>query len=452
MNDILLFASAASTLVSIDGGSFVIERAFVSGFPTLGSVANGGVLLLRFMSFANVTTGLNISNINGTQILAIDHSGTGLTTPFFTYSQKKANIQMSLDTINLRLGTGGSVIDISTDVNDLAPITIDRVTTVTGDLFKQTTVSEVAITAVADASIANGTITAMVDNGDSGTTISSTSTYFDGEVITISGTTSYNGTFRIFNVIASTSFDIQVEFVADDATGTTVTERIGLTVAVSHGIIATDSIKIKDTNFYNGFNTALIAGATLITINGNFVSTNTGNIERNVSLDQTDPRIRGTANPGTADSHSIACAHVNNNSTANGAIVNNTFTDLVFGTAGSALLASSTMERLRLTNEINGTFECLVDDFDGSISFDFTVESSGGTVDFRFKWLKDTGSGFAVLEDDVESLVAVGSDAQSVTKEFPLKMNKGDLIKPQITRNSGSSGITTIYATIYATG
>ena len=103
-----------------------------------------------------------------------------------------------------------------------------------------------------------------------------------------------------------------------------------------------------------------------------------------------------------------------------------------------------------MVNEINGIFEYFgSEEFDGSIAFDFTVESSGGTVDFRFKWQKDTGSGFVDLTDDVESLVAVGSDSQSVTKTFPLRAQFGDRIRPQITRNSGSSGIVTTHATFY---
>lgn len=451
INGLQLSASAASTLVDIDGGSFTIERSLVSGFPTLGTVANGSLTGFTFTSFASIGAGLSMTNMELVEIFGVEHSGTGLTTPFFTYSTKLANTQMSMTIVNLRLGTGGSVIDISTDVNDLAPMTFDRVTTVTGDLFKQTTVSDVAITVVADASIANGTITAMADNSDGGTTISSTATYFDGELITISGTTSYNGSFRIFNIVASTSFDIQVVFVADDATGTTVTERIGLTVGGGHGVVATDSIKVKDTNFYNGFNTVLIAGATLITINGDFISTNTGNIERDVSLDQSDPRVKGAANAGTPRSENIACAHVNDNSTANGAIVNNTFTDMVFGTAGAGLLASSTMERWILKDELNGTFEYIgLESFQGSITFDFTVISST-EEDFRFKWQKSTdgGSSFSNLDDDVEAVANLKDAGDNITKTFPLKASSGDQIKPQITRNAGSATITTTYATIY---
>ena len=119
---------------------------------------------------------------------------------------------------------------------------------------------------------------------------------------------------------------------------------------------------------------------------------------------------------------------------------------------GGGLIESTTTERWKLLNSIEAIFEYTGNEpFDGLISFDFTVVSSGGTVDFRFKWEKDAGSGFADLEDNVEALVAVGSDAASVTKTFPLIANKGDQIRPQITRNSGTSGITTSYATIFAT-
>ena len=125
---------------------------------------------------------------------------------------------------------------------------------------------------------------------------------------------------------------------------------------------------------------------------------------------------------------------------------------MVFGTGAGGIIGGSTGERWKIINAITGIYEYTGNKpFDGYISFDFTVLSSGGAQDFRFKWLKDTGSGFVDLDDNVEALVNVGSGAQSVTKTFPLMASKGDQIKPQITRNSGASGVTTTYATMYAT-
>ncbi len=189
----------------------------------------------------------------------------------------------------------------------------------------------------------------------------------------------------------------------------------------------------------------------VVTISGpTFVSTNAGAIEVDLSLDGTDIRVTATGSADFIDSHNIAGAFVNANTTANGAIVNNTFTDMVFGTAGSALIAISTMERWRLTNELNGTFEYFGNEpFDGRVTFDFTIISDAGTEDFRFKFVSDTGSGFADLEDNVEALIDVGPNSKSVSKTYPLMAVAGDLVKPQITRNAGTSVVTTSYATIY---
>jgi hypothetical protein len=294
----------------------------------------------------------------------------------------------------------------------------------------------------------------MADNGSSGTTISTTTTFYDDEEVTISGTTSYNGTFQIFNVVAGVSFDILVEFVADDATGSVDSERLDITFTGGHGIVAGNGLKITSSNFYNGFVTALNVATNTITVNGTFISTSSSIlVEVDIGLDQTDPQVRGFNNPQVADSHYIAGAFVNANSTANGTIVNFTFTDLVFGTVGSALESFSNMERWKLVDELNGTFEYTGNEpFDGAITTDYTVESSGGTVNFRFKLVLDTGSGFSDLNDSVEAQVNVGSDSQSVSKTFPLKAVKGNQFKPLITRVSGTSGITTTHASIYATG
>ena len=67
-----------------------------------------------------------------------------------------------------------------------------------------------------------------------------------------------------------------------------------------------------------------------------------------------------------------------------------------------------------------------------------------------FDAMIDEGAGFVNLADNVEALVAVSSGAESITKTFPLACAAGCKLKPQITRNSGTSGITTSYATIYA--
>lgn len=71
-----------------------------------------------------------------------------------------------------------------------------------------------------DARETGKTITAMASGGAGATTITSaTHNRSNGDKVTISGTTSYNGTFTISNV-ATNTFDIPTSFVANDATGT----------------------------------------------------------------------------------------------------------------------------------------------------------------------------------------------------------------------------------------
>lgn len=449
-------ATSATGATLIDLTVTTFERASFQNVTLINWKAGsltGGNLALRFVSFVNMLEGFTTNNTFVVTVFQFATFGSLLSTPAFIYNTNSPISALNIDAIIVGLTATGSVIDAKTTIDNDSTLIMRNISLGLGDIFKQTTVSNATINSVADGSISDGTITAQADNGSGGTTHSSTTTYFNGEEVTITGTTSYNGDFQIFNIVAGVSFDTITAFVADDATGSVASERLAITLAGGHGIIAGDDLKIIGTNFYNSFHTALNVVTNLLTVNGNFISTNTGSIEINVSISQADPRLKTIGLDDIADSRTIATAFVNNNAVVNGTIVNNTFTDMVFGTAASALIAGSTMERWRMTNELNGTFEYIGNDpFDGLITFDFTVESSGGTVDFRFKWQKDTGSGFADLPDAVEALVSVGNDAQSITKTYPLKLNKGEFIKPQITRNSGNSSIVTIYATLYTTG
>lgn len=450
-----IIASSTGILFNCTASSVTnIEQSQLVNWDDLGVVNDARAFFLTLVTLQNIGTGITFTNVEFLNINAGIQIGFGVGEPFFKINTNNPDSSTTINDMDSRnSAAGASLLDIDTRVHPQATVMVTNSVVAFGDLFRKSVLADATINSVADGSIATGTITAMADNGNFGTTISSTTTYFEDEEVTISGTTSYNGTFQIFNVVAGVSFDIITEFVADDATGSVDTERLTLSLAGGHGISTGDSIKVIDTNFYNGFATTLNVVSDDITINGSFISTNTGAIERDLSVDQTDPRISSRNNPGFVDSHFIACAHVNDNSDSVGAITNNVFTDLVFGTAADALIASSTMERWRLVNELNGTFEYIGSEpFDDAIQFDFTVESAGGTVDFRFKWMHDIGAGFVDLPDNVEALVAVGSEAQSVTKKFPLAANTGDLIKPQITRNSGSSGITVAYATVFAGG
>lgn len=84
---------------------------------------------------------------------------------------------------------------------------------------------------VTDYDSTDGSITKFEDGTDTGVTtkVTSTHTLSNGDVVTISGTTSYNGTFVISGVISTTSFEITTAVVADDATGVWKQRQIEVT-------------------------------------------------------------------------------------------------------------------------------------------------------------------------------------------------------------------------------
>lgn len=362
---------------------------------------------------------------------------------------------LSIHIVNSPLKSGESLLRIDPYVNDLARIIISNVPdNGDGSLFDTTGGSTGTFTSVADAAVGATAVTSVSDSsGTARFNFSVGPTLFVNQEIVISSfvtNTEYNGT-SVISATGAGFFEILSIDFGTDETGSFLSNSVALTdVTTSLNDGDTLIIDTDDATDYDGGAVVYNKLVNSFQISRAFTSTESGTWGT-AGIDQTDPRILTDDNPGFVKSNYIAAASVNNNSTANGAIVNNTFTDMVFGTGGSALIEGSTIERWKLIDEVNGTFECIGNEpFSGAISFDFTVTSTGGTVDFRFRWQIDTGGGFSNLPDNVESLVAVGSNAQSITKTFPLAAVKGDQIKPEITRNSGSSGITTQYATIYA--
>lgn len=449
---ISIIFTSTGTFLDIDGGLGInLTESSIIGCDDLGEIANTG-FLTSDSRYLNIGSGLTLTNtflVNASLVLLI---GSPLNGPLFTINLNSPDAALSfVDIQGIALGSAGSLFDLDARINNSADIKINQCSTPNGSLFRQSVLTDATIDSIVDGSPATGTITGMADNLANGTTIFSTTTYLEDELVTITGTISYNGEFRIFNVVAGVSFDTITVFNGNDAAGSVDSERLTLSLATGHGISIGDSLKIFDTNFYNGFVIALGVVSDDITVNGDFIRTDTGSIKRDLSLDQSDPRVDAMNNKTFLSSHSIAGAFVNDNAVASPIPMNSTFNDMVFGTVGDALLAISTMEGWRLVDEITGEFEYIdLEPFDGKMSFDYTVGSTGAAQPFRFRWQIDKGAGFVDLDDPVEASATVGGSVDaSVTKGFPLKALTGNRIKPQLTRDNGSSDIIARYASIY---
>jgi hypothetical protein len=150
----------------------------------------------------------------------------------------------------------------------------------------------VAITAVAAEE--TGAITVFAaEGGKTKVTSAAAHGLANGDLVKISGTTSYNGVFIISSVLTN-SFVIEKVFVADDATGTWVGSNVVVSAA-SHGLVAGSDITISGTTSYNGNFTVSSAVADVsFVIPAFFVADEAGSLVR----------IIGDANIGTEVSSS----------------------------------------------------------------------------------------------------------------------------------------------------
>ena len=451
-----VIGNSSATLWDLDNSPVVgAEKTTFLDWGSYGTIKNSGFILFSTLGLFDGDGDLKLIDNDTT---SIDNIGFGSAAPLSGAILDVSGLGTSffnINTVNLFSPIGDSLIRID-PLSDSA-YTIKGVTaTGGGELFDTTGGSTGTFTAVADAAVALTTIDSVTDSsGIARFNFTVGPTLFvnqEVDIVNFVTQTSYNQK-GIITATGAGFYEISsIPFVGNDTTGDFSSASVTLT-DTSTTLNDGDTL-VLDTDFatdYDGGKAVYNQLTNSVQVNATFTSTQTGTWDTS-GIDQKDPGVLANDNPGFLESKYIATAFVNDNSTANGAIVNNTFTDMVFGTAGSALVAGSTIERWKLVDELNGTFEYTGNEpFDGSITFDFTVISSGGVVDFRFKWLVDEGGGFVDLADNVEALAAVTSDSISITKTFPLACVKGCQIKPQITRNSGSSGIVTSYATIYAT-
>lgn len=127
-----------------------------------------------------------------------------------------------------------------------------------------------------------------------------------GEVIVQSGfasETQYNGTFEVMEVIDADTYRLQVMFTATD-TGSWDSDRIQFAV-VNTTIAIGDGVEVTGTTDYNGGYRVLGRSGTAAFMNGTFVSSQSGSLNKD-SLTEVDPIMRVEVNAGMPDSMTTA--------------------------------------------------------------------------------------------------------------------------------------------------
>lgn len=291
-----------------------------------------------------------------------------------------------------------------------------------------------------DGQTVNFTIGETVTGGTSGAT----------GVVQIDNDTGVAGTLVLSSVTGVFQND---EALTGSSTGVAVVNGVlqNTVMMTVKGAATGGSVNLLNLTFFAHTNETLFdlkpeiqAGVDSINLRGNQIEgALTGTAFAPGSLTQKSLKVFSVANTFFPNSKAIGSAFIKNNPDTTAVAVNGTFNDIDFDTLGTGLSAGSNIERFTLTNALNGEMRYDGEvDFEGEISVSLSALSTGGNRVFSFRFVVDTGSGFGVLPDDLITEVDIGATLASSTLLVPICLSNGDLIKPEVTRDAGTSTVT----------
>ena len=447
----LVGRTSGSTLLNTDGGVVQIIGGTTRLWSDLGTHQRGD-FFIRFARFAAWGAGfklLNIRSIIASQPESLFDPAGGILFDITDNLTDQQTIQITgapgfLDPLS-------SLVRIDPSFRDSDRCNITSCTLANGQLFN-TDGADGTFTAAADASITSTTINTVSDVGGLAQfNFTVGPTVFVGQQVIVVGfvsNTNYNQTITITAVGAGFFRSDSIRFGSGESGGSFTSNSVTLT-DTSTPLIDGDTVNIDTTlaTDYDGGSVVYNKLTNSFEVSRAFTSTQAGTWSTR-GLEQSNNKVLATSNSNFLDSEYIACAFVNDNTDviAGGSITNGVFRDHDFGTAGSALIECTNAQRFKLIDEINGTFEYTGNEvFDGTMASDLTSVSTGGAVEFLFKWQKDVGAGFVDLDNNIINMDEIGGTAGSTSGHVVMILDKGDLIKPVFTRDSGASSYTVRY-------
>jgi hypothetical protein len=448
MVNIVLVSISTGTFVSLSNSTLNIFGCLIVGFDDLGSLSSlisAKNLIIRNTTIVDCDSGFDITNVN----LAINNVQlvlAGITGNFINVLSNVLEVAIAIDQIVGDIGGSNAVLRITPDLKNNSSALVFN-SPINDILFDVSGGSTGTFTAVADAPVASTTINSVTDSsGIARFNFTVGPTLFVNQEVVIVGyttNTAYNTTGNI-TATGAGFFEIEViPFGTNEAGGSFTSDSVTLTDTATT-LVDGDTLVIRtdlSTDYDNGA-TVYNQLTNTFQINRTFTVTQTGTWDT-AGIDETDPRVLAFNNSNFKDSQFIASAFVTGNTDATTIAVSNTFVDIIFGTVGSAIVSGETIERWKVVDEINCILEYVGrEPTQEGISNDITAISSGGTLVFPFKWEIDRGAGFVDLDDNIPMPLTIGADASSISGRFRFAATLGDQIKPQVTRESGSSTIT----------
>ena len=442
--------SGSAKFIDLGTRALLLKDAGVRGWNDLGEFYGGVVTMngTRFIANSTTLTLRNCSNIDIESMSPIAlFPGLSLITILNQFA-KSASIKFV--GCSGEISSTASLMRLDPAILDGSRALITNCTISGGQLFDTSGISGV-FTAASDSSIALTTVTSVSDSSGLARFNHAGTDVFAGQMLELTGfsVSSYNTSSRIVSNAGVGYFEFESVDYNGDSSGSFEAESVTLTetaTAISEGdTVVVDTALSTD---YDGGSFVYNKQVNSFQINRAFTTDHSGTWSAE-GLDHKDPRVLASTNPNFTASNTTACAYVNGNTTETTSITNEVFKDLALGTVGDAMNACSTIERWKLIDEVNCTFECTSNEpVSGEIIFDITGVSSGSAQVFRVKFVVDRGAGFVDLDDPVEAALDIGGTASSASKHTPFSVVKGDLIKPQITREAGNSDITISYFTV----
>jgi hypothetical protein len=421
-----------------------------------GSISYIGIIA-RGVLFVDWTDTLEITDVAYVYMNEVASNQPGLTPngkPMISINTESGDPDSDINIVT----AGGytlptdSLIRIEPDISNNARILLSNIT-MAGTLFDETG-STGSFTTVADASISAQSIASVTDSsGIARFNWTPGATVYVGQEVQVSGyvtNTAYNGTW-IVTTTGVGYFEVSsIAFGSDEATGTFDSDSVTITSA-SHGLanltgVTLDTALATD---YDGGVAVYNSQTNTFQVNRAWTATQTGTWSTK-GLSQIDPRVISIGSPSYPDSRYHFSGYVNNNTTAVGTIVNNTFRSMEFGT----LIETSSTERFKLIDTQTGIFEYTGnEEITVDLANDYTTVSSGGAVEFRFLWYVDKNTGtFVAIDDPNEAMNELGSVAAATSGHSSVVIQKGYKLQPRVTRSTGTSALTVRYATITGSG
>ncbi len=469
MENVLLIAGSTGPMLgasSTVSSSFNVLNCAIIGWSSLGTMI-GGRFLLRFSLVLSCDEGITVLSppgpVGNPPLITVLNSG-------FTDTPASGNLPA--------INTGGSGVAFAVELilvsvfNPPAGISLLRVDPglhedsqlqlsnnsipSTVPLFDTSGGTAGTFTAVADAAVASTTITSVTDSSDIARfNFTVGPTLFVGQRVTIVGyvtNTAYNIT-GVITAVGVGFFEVgSVVFGTGEAGGSFTSDSVTITdttTTLSDGdtlVLDTD-----DATDYDGGAVVYNQLTNSFQINRAFTVTRAGTWDT-AGVGRRDARVLSLFNPGFVDSKYLGGAFANGLSTATTGIVNGAFQDIAYGTGGAGLVVFTTLQRFKMLDEVNGTFEYAGNEpFCGEISTNSVVISTGGNQDFRTKWVVDKApgyTGFVDLADNVEDFADVGTTSTKMSQQQSVDLEKGDRVKKQVTRVAGTSTITFQYESI----